>query len=120
MKIKVDENLKDPVDLEFLRNITDHDEEFEKDLLKIFIESSKNDIKKMEESLGDPQSNDWYLSAHSFKGSAASIGAFPLAKVLEYAQFHKDVSDAEKIETLKEIKEKLVVVTEFLTKEFFG
>ncbi len=120
MKIKTDESLNVPVDLDFLRNITDHDDEFEKDLLKIFIESSKNDLKKMEDSLGNPQSNDWYLSAHSFKGSSSSIGAFPLAKVLEYAQFHKDASDVEKIETLKEIKEKLVLVTDFLTKEFFG
>ena len=118
--IIVSKDLKDPVDLQFLRNITDCDIEFEKDLLKIFIESSKNDIKKMENSLGDPKSNDWYLSSHSFKGSAASIGAFPLAKSLEYAQFHKDDSDAEKVKMLKEIKEKLEVVVKFLTKEFLG
>ncbi len=117
--IKVDKNLKTPVDLEFLRNITDNDIEFERDLLKIFIESSKNDIKKMEASIGDPNNNDWYLSSHSFKGSAASIGAFSLAKSLEYAQFHKDDPDEDKIKTLKEIKEKLAVVTKFLTKEFY-
>lgn len=119
MKMKIDEALQDPVDLEFLRNITDHDDEFEKDLLKIFIEGSKNDIKKMEESLGNPQSTDWYLSSHSFKGSAASIGAFSLAKTLEYAQFHKDANDEDKIKTLKEIKEKVSVVIEFLSHEFY-
>ena len=120
MNIEVSKNLKDPVDLEFLRSITDYDSEFEKDLLKIFIESSNNDIKKMEQSLGNPKSNDWYLSSHSFKGSAASIGAFSLAKSLEYAQFHKDDPDGEKIKTLNEIKEKLEIVVVFLTKEFLG
>lgn len=118
--IKVSKDLKDPVDLEFLRNITDYDAEFEKDLLKIFIESSNNDINKMEGSLGDPRSNDWYLSSHSFKGSAASIGAFSLAKSLEYAQFHKDDADEEKMRMVKEIKDKLDVVIKFLTQEFLG
>lgn len=118
--ITIPEGLKDPVDLAFLRSITDHDDEFEKDLLRIFIASSKNDIKKMEDSLEDPTSNDWYLSSHSFKGSAASIGAFSLAKTLEYAQFHKDDNKDDKFKTLKEIKEKLNIVVQFLTKEFFG
>jgi HPt (histidine-containing phosphotransfer) domain-containing protein len=118
--IQVTKALKEPVDLEFLRNITDYDAEFEKDLLKIFIESSNNDIGKMEESLGDTKSNNWYLSSHSFKGSAASIGAFSLAKSLEYAQFHKDDLDEDKMKTLTEIKNKLDIVVKFLTKEFLG
>ncbi len=116
--IKVDKNLTTPVDLKFLRNITDNDIEFERDLLKIFIESSNNDLKKMEASIGDPNNNDWYLSSHSFKGSAASIGAFSLAQSLEYAQFHKDDVDENKRSTLKEISNKLDIVIKFLTKEF--
>ena len=38
------QDLKDPVDLDFPRNITDCDVEFEQDLLKTFIESSGNDV----------------------------------------------------------------------------
>lgn len=115
--ITIPEGLTDPVDLKFLRSITDHDIEFERDLLKIFIASSENDIEKMENSLNDPSSNDWYNCSHSFKGSAASIGAFSLAKTLEYAQYHKDDPKEAKIKTLQEIKDKLDIVVQFLTKE---
>ena len=118
--IEVPEHLKDPVDLEFLRNITDQDEEFEKDLLSIFIESSNSDVRKMEESIDNPSDNQWYLSSHSFKGSSASIGAFSLAKTLESAQMNKDSSKEKKLEILKDIKIKLKKVTEFLTKEIIG
>lgn len=116
--IEIPEGLKDPVDLDFLRNITDHDVDFERDLLKIFIESAQNDMKKMQESLDSPESNDWYLSSHSFKGSAASIGAFHLAKVLEYAQMHKDDTVDLKEKTLQEIRQKATQVIDFLTQEF--
>jgi HPt (histidine-containing phosphotransfer) domain-containing protein len=116
--IEVDSNLTDPVDLDFLRNITDNDIEFERDLLKIFIESSGNDLQKMEESLQDDTNNDWYLSSHSFKGSAASIGAFSLAKTLERAQFNKDANNDQKNQIIDEIKIKLDVVVNFLSQEF--
>lgn len=111
-------NIQSPVDLEFLRNITDHDSEFESDLLKIFIESSKNDVTKMENSIETGNNNDWYLSSHSFKGSAASIGAFTLAKTLEYAQFHKEDDKEDKLKTLADVKGKLEMVIDFLSKEF--
>jgi HPt (histidine-containing phosphotransfer) domain-containing protein len=112
----VSQDLKDPVDLDFLRNITDCDVEFEQDLLKTFIESSGNDVRKMEESIGNPHSNDWYLSSHSFKGSSASIGAFSLAKMLGEAQSQKDATDEDKIKILKNIKETLDNVIQFLSK----
>jgi HPt (histidine-containing phosphotransfer) domain-containing protein len=115
--IEIPEGLKDPVDLGFLRNITDQDKEFEKDLLKIFIESSKNDLNKMEESINDVKSNDWYLSSHSFKGSSASIGAFSLARSLEFAQSNKDSCFNEKLKIINEIKQKLEEVITFLKKE---
>lgn len=111
-------NSQAPVDLEFLRTVTDHDNDFEKDLLKIFIQSADNDVGKMEKSLGNPRCDDWYLSSHSFKGAAASMGAFSLAKSLEYAQFHKDDPDDKKLIILAEIKTKLKIVIDFLTKEF--
>jgi HPt (histidine-containing phosphotransfer) domain-containing protein len=116
--IIVDENLKDPVDIKFLRSITDHDTEFEKDLLEIFIVGSEKDIRKMEESLNYPESNDWYLCSHSFKGSSASIGAFPLAQSLEYAQFNKDASKEDKLKTLEDIKQKFKTTVDFLKKVF--
>ena len=112
----VSQDLKDPVDLDFLRNITDCDVEFEQDLLKTFIESSRNHVRKMEKSIGDLHSNDWYLSSHSFKGSSAVIGAFSLAKMLEEVQSQKDATDEDKIKILKNIKEALYNVLIFLSR----
>lgn len=111
-------NSQAPVDLEFLRTVTDSDNDFEQDLLKIFIQSADNDVGKMEKSLGNPRCDDWYLSSHSFKGAAASMGAFTLAKSLEYAQFHKDETDDKKLVMLDDIKAKLKIVIDYLTVEF--
>ncbi|MDA9231605.1 hypothetical protein N9O56_03470 [Rickettsiales bacterium] len=108
------QDIIDPVDLDFLRNITDCDIEFEQDLLKTFIESSGNDIRRMERSIGNTHNNDWYLSSHSFKGSSASIGAFSLAKMLEEAQLKKDAPDEDKMKILKKIQKDLNIVIEFL------
>ncbi len=70
------QDIIDPVDLDFLRNITDCDIEFEQDLLKTFIESSGNDIRRMEESIGNAHNNDWYLSSHSLRAHQLQLEHF--------------------------------------------
>jgi HPt (histidine-containing phosphotransfer) domain-containing protein len=78
------------IDVEFLRSIIDNDREFEKELLTIFLENANRNMVKMEEAVNSGDNNAWYMSSHAFKGASASIGAFRLSQMLEYAQKHPD------------------------------
>lgn len=103
-----------PVDVEFLQSIVDDDLDFQKELFSIFVENAERNVKKMEDALKDKDNNSWYMSSHAFKGAAASIGAFDLSKVLEYAQKHPEDSDKVKNEIIEKVREELGAVLEFI------
>lgn len=105
---------KNPVDVEFLQSIVDGDLDFQKELFVIFVENAERNVKKMEDALAGNDNNAWYMSSHAFKGAAASIGAFDLSKVLEYAQKHPEDSQVVKHEIVDKVKEELGEVLEFI------
>jgi|APGre2960657444_1045066.scaffolds.fasta_scaffold377065_2 HPt (histidine-containing phosphotransfer) domain-containing protein len=107
-------NISQVLDLEYLKSIIDEDKEFEQELFKIFIENSQRNITKLEESIESNDKNSWYMASHAFKGASASIGAFELAKILEYAQRNIEDSNENKKQLLDKIKEELELVKEFL------
>jgi HPt (histidine-containing phosphotransfer) domain-containing protein len=72
----------------------------------------------MEKSLAESDNNGWYMASHALKGASASIGAFDLSKVLEYAQTHPKDEDKDKIRVLDEIKKELERVSLFINEEF--
>ena len=88
---------KQPIDLDFLRGIIDNDLEFEKELFAIFVENANQNIAKMQDAVNNSDGNSWYMASHAFKGSSASIGAFNLSKILEYAQNHQKETFDERI-----------------------
>ena len=79
-------NKNQAIDIEFLRSIIENDFEFEKELFAIFSENATRNVTKMEDAIKSGDSNSWYMSSHAFKGASASIGAFQLSNILEYAQ----------------------------------
>lgn len=105
------------VDREFLNSIVDNDLDFQKELFSIFIENAERNIKKMEDALKAKDNNAWYMSSHAFKGAAASIGAFPLSKVLEYAQKHPEDTEKVKREIIDKVKQELEGVLTFINEE---
>lgn len=108
---------KNSIDVEFLESIVDGDLDFQKELFVIFVENAERNVKKMEEALKNNDNNAWYMSSHAFKGAAASIGAFDLSKVLEYAQKHPDDSENVKQEIVDKVKEELGGVLEYIDLE---
>jgi len=104
------------LDIEFLRQVTGNDIEFEKELFLIFLESSKSNLEKMEKAISDESDTSWHLASHSFKGAAASIGAFGLSKILELAQFHPKGLFEEKADLLEKIKAEFDLVSDFINK----
>jgi HPt (histidine-containing phosphotransfer) domain-containing protein len=109
---------KKAVDIEFLKSITGDDVAFEKELFILFLDSSKSNILKMEKALADSDNNGWYMASHALKGASASIGAFDLSKVLEYAQTHPKDDDKDKVRVLTDIKKELTRVELFINEEF--
>lgn len=105
---------KTPIDVDFLRSVTSNDSEFEKELFKIFIDNANRNIEKMEKSYDPERYNFWYMAAHAFKGSAASIGAFELSKILEHAQKSSEDTPQVKAEIVQKIKEEFAIVEKFI------
>jgi HPt (histidine-containing phosphotransfer) domain-containing protein len=57
------------------------------------------------------------MAAHAFKGASASIGAFDLSKILEYAQKNPDDLSEKKEITLLAIKQEFALVSDFIHEE---
>jgi HPt (histidine-containing phosphotransfer) domain-containing protein len=108
------------VDVEFLRSIIENDVEFEKELFAIFTDNAQRNVEKMEEAIKTSNDNSWYMASHAFKGASASIGAFDLSKILEYAQKHPEENYEQKTELLNKIKEELGEVIRFINEEMMG
>jgi HPt (histidine-containing phosphotransfer) domain-containing protein len=108
---------KKAIDVEFLRSIIENDFEFEKELFEIFTDNAQRNIEKMEDAVKNSNDNSWYMASHAFKGAAASIGAFDLSKILEYAQKHPEENYEQKTELLKKIKDELALVIKFINEE---
>ena len=110
-------NYRNAIDTEFLRSIIENDLEFEKELFVIFSENVHRNTVKMEEAIKSGDNNSWYMAAHAFKGAAASIGAFDLSRILEYAQKNPEENSEQKTEILKKVREELQLVLEFINEE---
>ena len=106
--------IKPAIDIDFLRSMTINDAVFERELLVLFLDSSKTNVIKIEKALVGFNNNDWYMASHSMKGASASIGAFDLAKVMEYSQTQFQAEQKVKVKILVDIKTELDKVIAFI------
>jgi HPt (histidine-containing phosphotransfer) domain-containing protein len=112
--MSLDDN-KNPIDIDFLRKIIGNDLVFEKELFEIFLDNSKYNISKLDIALKSDDNNSWYMAAHALKGSSASIGAFPLSRILEIAQKSSDLEIEKKVEIFYQVKEEFKKVEEYIS-----
>ena len=105
-----------PIDLEFFRTVTNGDKEFEKELLKIFIDGSKNNIAKIEKALVEADETAWAMACHALKGSSKSIGAFDLGSAVEICHRSSPVKE-ERIKYLEDARQRLKNLEEFISSE---
>ncbi len=109
-----------PIDVGFLKSIVEDDIDFRKELFEIFTSSAKNHLEKMEIAIKTNDTNSWYMASHAFKGAAASIGAFELSKLLEYAQKHTEDNGSEKGNLLESVKKELEQVLAFIKSDLLS
>lgn len=89
-----------PIDLGFVEALTGGDPETLKKLLLLFFENAPKALQTLEDMpLG---TDDWQKAAHKLKGSAASLGIFPLSNLCARAEFAE--LDASKEEILDGIQ----------------
>lgn len=97
--VAVEEPAELPVDIGFLEALTGGDEETGKKLFFLFFENAPKALQTLEDApLG---TEDWQKAAHKLKGSAASLGVFPLSNLCARAEFAE--LDASKEEILDAI-----------------
>jgi len=112
--MSLDDN-KNSIDIDFLRKIIGNDLVFERELFEIFLDNSKYNIAKLDNALKSDDNNAWYMASHALKGSSASIGAFPLSKILEFAQKSSDIEIEKKVEIFHKIKEEFKRVEDYIS-----
>ncbi len=72
-----------PIDLEHLRRYTLGDPGLELEILGLFAEQLPITIGALEHATTD---KEWGMAAHTLKGSARAVGAWPLAALAEDAE----------------------------------
>ncbi|MFT6106967.1 MAG: HPt (histidine-containing phosphotransfer) domain-containing protein [Rickettsiales bacterium] len=105
------------IDLNYFREVTKGDLNFEKEVFILYLDTTKNTIKQMEDAIVDKSNAAWRKAAHSIKGSSTAIGAFNLSEAIIHAQNHPKDSAENKMKTLDRIKTQLEKVYEFIYKE---
>jgi hypothetical protein len=72
-----------PIDLAHLRRYTMGDSGLELEILGLFADQLPITIGAL---LNAPSEKDWAMAAHTLKGSARAVGAWPLATIAEGAE----------------------------------
>lgn len=80
-----------PVDLVHLRRFTMGDERLEIEILGLFADQLPITISALKNAQSE---KEWGMAAHTLKGSARAVGAWPLATIAESAERLKPLPDA--------------------------
>jgi HPt (histidine-containing phosphotransfer) domain-containing protein len=80
-----------PIDLAHLRRYTMGDSGLELEILGLFADQLPITIDAL---LNAPSQKDWAMAAHTLKGSARAVGAWPLATIAEGAERLHGLPDA--------------------------
>lgn len=80
----VDSNLQlSPVDLKHLRRYTLGDRALEHEVLELFLAQLPATIASLSTACND---RDWFMAAHTLKGSGRAVGAWRIARLAEQAE----------------------------------
>jgi HPt (histidine-containing phosphotransfer) domain-containing protein len=72
-----------PIDVSHLRRYTLGDRALEQEILGLFVQQLRITIGALK---GAPSDKEWAMAAHTLKGSARAVGAWPLAILAERAE----------------------------------
>ncbi len=114
-----EERTLQPIDTDFLAEMTGGDETFTQELLQEFVESVPSLIQQVEESVQSADADSLARSAHTLKGSARAVGAQVLAEIafrLERAGKEQNLAGAP--DDLRNLHEEWQRVKQFIQQHF--
>jgi HPt (histidine-containing phosphotransfer) domain-containing protein len=106
-----------PVELERLQEICCGDQEFERELIQIFLSDSLDRIRSMETALREKNLEIFRIQAHSIKGASANAGAERMTEIAQcMEQADKEGSPRDVFRLLEDLKGEYDRVRIFLTR----
>lgn len=86
--------MKEVIDFDRLRDITDGDEDLERELVELFIETAQRCLARLEKVASQEiEFEYWSDLCHELKGASANIGAKTLKKACAEAELVDEGSD---------------------------
>jgi HPt (histidine-containing phosphotransfer) domain-containing protein len=98
-----DEPLLDQAKLESIRDLTEaeDDEDFLTSLIKMFFDRTPSLVQDIQQGISQSNGTVLERSAHSLKGTAGNIGAYPLMRVCEQLEERGRLRDFTDVSDLK-------------------
>ena len=106
-----------PIDWEHLHHLSDHNIEFELELLKMFAETSQSHLEALKNAIAANNYQKIAWEAHSIKGSSANVGATTMqraAEKLEQLSREQNCQSQDASDLLTELAEFITQIQEFL------
>jgi|GEM_PF-2660381 len=103
-----------PVDVKQVSQFTDGNLAENFKLYKSFLDQAEDELTALEDGSPSARNSVWREVMHKLKGSAANVGAFPLATLCEEAHQAANASAEEKQGHLEAIREEFTAVRMFL------
>ncbi len=100
----------DMLDLSIIRSFSAGDEEAERTFVLVFITQAQKSLVQLHHACHVNTQDLWEQTAHTFKGSAANIGARKLAALCHQAQENQNASHEERLELFHKIEEEYMRV----------
>ena len=104
-----------PVDLTDLREMTEGDEEMEKELFEEFFSSAEECITALEDNCVSGENESWRTNAHALKGTSINLGAATLGDLCKQAQDSHGADEGEKKALLESIRAEYALVKDYLS-----
>jgi signal transduction histidine kinase/FixJ family two-component response regulator len=114
------EMAESPVNLSFLRDSSQGDEEYIRNMIELFVATSKRQIDELKHCCGDGKGGDWVEVSHGLKGTAASVGAETLGKFCSRAQEMESAGPSEKAAMLEAIESEFINIRAYLVEKGYN
>lgn len=101
---------QDAVDFSRIKETSDGDTEFERELFGVFIEDCEERLQRLEEALAGGRLSEIHREAHTIKGAAANVGTTRLQDIAMRLEALADGASAEGQALLRQLSEEFALV----------
>ena len=115
--IPVKNNDTPPVDLKNLRENSMDDEDFVKEMIKMFVAQGEEQLALLKEQCSDGLNDEWVEISHSLKGTSGGVGAMKMRDICADAQNMADSSSKSREDRAQKIEDEYNKAKEYFINE---